>query len=194
MRVRFPYFLYFGPGDVSTAEEIYARYLPELRADYAAADPQPESPAPGRKNQKNVDNFNFQEGFENAFRHEGRDRDRDRRNAERERQRADRERQRADKERERAERGRHREEREIHRGIPGEGRPWVHFDAPMPPGGFEPPFPPVKPVPPVPPVPPAPAAADLKEERMIILQGLSEGRYSVEDALRLLDKLEQMRF
>jgi hypothetical protein len=64
----------------------------------------------------------------------------------------------------------------------------------MPPGGFEPPFPPIPPVPPVPPAGFGPGAPDLKEERMIILQGLSEGKYSVEDALRLMDKLEQMRF
>jgi hypothetical protein len=191
MRVRFPYFLYFGPGDVSRAEEIYAQYLPELRTEYAAAEPQPDSPKPSRKNPKNVDNFNFQEGFEHAFRNEDRDRDRQRRNEDRDRRREE---ERMRREEERGRRREVREVRDIQRGIPGEGRAWPHFDAPMPPGGFEHPIPPVPPAPPAGFGPVGAPQADLKEERMIILQGLSEGKYSVEDALRLLDKLEKMRF
>ena len=145
--VRFPYLLYFGPGDVSTAQEIYANALPTLTPMYEAAGPQPDLQRPERRDHKHQPDFGFEGEVEKAMR---------------------------------------REEKNLHRGPRFEPHRGPH---PRPePNIVHGPQPHIAHGPHR--IDPHAPRPDFKEERLAVLEGVSADRISVEDAIRLLEKLE----
>jgi hypothetical protein len=211
---RFPYLLYYGPGDERAAQEIYERFQPELVEKYGTAGPRPDTPEMPRRPARNDANFGVDGEVEKALRKEMRGREKEARRG-------------ADRAFAREDRGRRRDfRRDADEAMEQEARVRLHGGRRSPdPLDLDlnieipeikvniPPIPPIPPVPPVPPMPPMPdippmpgasryaqpveaprnAEEDLKEERMFILKNIAEGKISVDDAVRLLEAMNPRR-